>query len=106
MIHFDFERLNKALSAHEQWWAGTLDRPLVKLTVPDAHPAAHHPVSLLSQCTCADFTHSPDQIIDALDAHLGRYEYLGDAFPMVSFDCLGPGVLAAELCEARAKLNV
>lgn len=98
-IHFDFARLERVLDAHEKWWAGTLGRPLVKLAVRDAYPArAVGPI--LSQATCTDFTQSAEAVVDALDAHLGGYEYLGDAFPMVSFDKFGPGVLAA-FCGAR-----
>ncbi len=98
-IHFDFERLERALGAHEKWWAGTLDRPLVKLSVRDRYPT--RPAGpVLSQATCADFSQSAEKVVDALDAHLSGYEYLGDAFPMVSFDKFGPGVLAA-FCGAK-----
>lgn len=98
-IHYTFARQARALDAHEKWWAGKLDRPLVKLSVRDAYPAKEKE-PILSQATCADFSQSPEAIADALDAHLSRYEYLGDAFPMVNFDSFGPGVLAA-FCGAR-----
>lgn len=98
-IHFDFARQARSLAAHESWWAGTLNRPLVKLAVRDAHPGpAAGPI--LSQATCADFSQSPEEVVSALDAHLSRYEYLGDAFPMIGFESFGPGVLAA-FCGAR-----
>jgi len=39
-------------------------------------------------------------MIDAIDEHLSRIEFIGDGFPLVNFDAFGPGVLAA-FCGAR-----
>ena len=100
-VHFDLDRLERVIDAHERWWNGTLDRPLVSVTVPDAYDVpAHAAAPLLSQKTCADFSFSPGQIIDAIDENLSRCEFLGDAFPFVNFDAFGPGVLAA-FCGAK-----
>lgn len=100
-IHFDLERMARVREAHDRWWNGTLDRPLVRVTLNDAHPSEHRcPAPLLNQQSCADFRWSPEQIIDSLDEHLSTQEYLGDAFPFVNFDAFGPGVLAA-LCGAK-----
>lgn len=100
-IHFDKERLNRVIDAHTRWWNGTLDRPLVSVTIPDAYDVpALSPAPLLSQKTCADFSWSPEQVIDAIDEHLSRCEFAGDAFPFVNFDAFGPGVLAA-MCGAK-----
>ena len=100
--HFDFERKAQVLDTYTQWWNGTLDRPLARVTLKDAYPfpKSPSPAPCLSQASCADFSWSPEQIIDTMDDHLSREEYLGDAFPFVNFAAFGPGVLAA-LCGAK-----
>lgn len=100
-IHFDAERMERVVDAHTRWWEGRLDRPLVSITVPDAYDVPRRASApLLSQSSCADFSWSAEQVIDAIDEHLSRCEYFGDAFPFVNFDAFGPGVLAA-FCGAR-----
>ena len=99
-VHFDMERMEQAKRNHMRWWAGELERPLVKVTIEDMYEVPEHPAPVLSQATCLDFSWSPEQVVDALDNDLSRQEYLGDAFPMVNFASFGPGVLAA-FCGAR-----
>ena len=100
-VHFDLDRLERVIDAHSRWWSGTLDRPLVSVTIPDAYDVpARAPAPLLSQKTCTDFSWSAEQVIDAIDENLSRCEFVGDAFPFVNFDAFGPGVLAA-MCGAR-----
>ena len=101
-VHFDSERKARVLDAHSRWWNGTLNRPLVSVTLDGAYPSRPNPspAPILSQASCADFRWSPEQVIDAMDDHLSRQEYLGDAFPLVNFSAFGPGVLAA-LCGAK-----
>lgn len=101
-IHFDMERMEKVKDAYTRWWRGELDRPLVRVTLGNAHPLETRSscAPLLTQETCTDFTWSPEQLIDALDDHLSAQEYLGDGYPFVGFDTFGPGVLAA-LCGAK-----
>lgn len=99
-IHFDAERMERAVQAHTSWWKGELDRPLMKVIIPDAYDVPENSIPVLSQKNCSDFSISPEQVIDGLDNWLSRQEYLGDAFPMVNFDAFGPGVLAA-FCGAR-----
>ncbi|MBE5786355.1 MAG: hypothetical protein E7324_02310 [Clostridiales bacterium] len=100
-IRFDMERMEKVRRAHELWWKGQLDRPLVQMRLWGAYPAEKRcPAPVLSQANCADFSWSPEQVIDAIDGHLSQFEYLGDAYPLVNFDCYGPGVLAA-FCGAK-----
>ena len=55
---------------------------------------------VLTQQTCADFSWSPEQIIDAMDEHLSRFDFLGDSFPLMNLSSFGPGVLAA-MCGAK-----
>ena len=102
MIHFDENRLQKVKHTHDLWWEGKLDRPLMKLAITDAHPLRETRAPLLSQANCTDFSYSPDEIVDATDAHLGRFEFLGDSFPSMDFTCFGPGVLAA-FCGAEIR---
>lgn len=100
-IHFDLERMEQVIDAHTQWWQGKLDRPLVSIAISDAYAVnCKASAPLLSQSSCADLSWSAEQVIDAIDEHLSRYEFLGDAFPFVNFDAFGPGVLAA-FCGAK-----
>ena len=100
-VHFDLERLDRVIDAHTRWWNGTLDRPLVSITIPDAYDVPRLAAApLLSQQNCADFSWSAEQVIEAIDEQLSRCEFCGDAFPFVNFDAFGPGVLAA-FCGAR-----
>lgn len=100
-VNFDRERMAEVMEAHEKWWNGTLDRPLLHILIGDAHPAEGVPrAPVLSQSSCADFRWTPDEIIDALDWDLSRTDYMGDAFPLVNLASFGPGVLAA-FCGAR-----
>lgn len=99
-IRFDKARMQALKPVYRDWWDGRLQRPLVRLTITDAHDAPHtSPAPLLSQATCADFSWTAEQMIDATDARLSRQEYLGDAFPLMDFTAFGPGVLAA-MCGA------
>ncbi len=100
-IHFSEERMEQALENHARWWNGTLGRPLMALTLTNAHPADRTPrAPMLSQASCADFSWPPEALIDTLDAHLSTLEFAGDAYPCVNFDAFGPGVLAA-FCGAK-----
>lgn len=94
-IHFDAERMAQAQQNHMRWWNGTLERPLVKITIEDAYEAPELDIPVLTQANCHDFSWSPEQVIEALDNKLSRQEYLGDAFPSVNMDVFGPGILAA-----------
>ena len=99
-VHFTPEQMEQTAHAHERWWKGELDRPLMKVIVSDAYDAPACSIPVLSQRNCSDFSISPEEVIDGLDNWLSRQEFLGDAFPMVNFDAFGPGVLAA-FCGAR-----
>ena len=100
-IHFTHERMKAVLENHEKWWNGTLDRPLVKMTLTDAYEAeGAEKAPLLSQANCTDFSWTAEEIVEAMDRELSKYEFLGDAFPMINFDSFGPGVLAA-MCGAK-----
>ena len=92
-------RFTEALAAHEAWWTGKLDRPLVHIRLSDAF-SDDRTAAPLTQANCTDLSRPPEDIIDAWDAFLSRTEFLGDAYPYVNTDVFGPGVLAA-FCGAR-----
>ncbi len=94
-IHFSRSRLEAVAEAHERWWEGTLDRPLLSVILPDAYPADRKAGPLLTQANCHEFDRSPEDVIDAWDAWFSSFEFLGDAYPTVSLDVFGPGVLSA-----------
>ncbi|MBQ1256804.1 MAG: hypothetical protein IIX93_05985 [Clostridia bacterium] len=99
-VHFTMDQMKRCQENHNLWWEGKLQRPLTRVTINDAHPLKRQTKApFLSQSNCADFSYTPEEIIDAMDAHLSKYEFLGDAFPSVNFDAFGPGVLAA-MCGA------
>ena len=101
-VHFTREDWARIRTVYGQWWAGTLDRPLIKAVAEKAFdPGRHAPrVQRIGQHNCHDFSVSPADIIDAIDYELCGMKFLGDAFPYVNFDVFGPGVLAA-FCGAR-----
>ena len=100
-IHFDIKRMEAVIDAHERWWRGELDRPLVRGVVSYAYPQPYAaPAPILNQSNCHDFSWTPEQIIDALDSDLSTKEFIGDGYPVVDFACYGPGVLAA-FCGAK-----
>lgn len=100
-IAFDEKRMSEVLDRHARWWAGTLDGPLMAVTVYGAHPGAGRAKApALSQASCADFRWSPEELIETLDEELATQEFAGDAYPRVNFDAFGPGVLAA-FCGAK-----
>ncbi len=99
-IHFDRSRMEEACANHERWWRGELNRPLTCVKIMDAHARRESKYPVLSQANCADFSIDPEQLIDAWDAELSQYEFLGDAFPQVSLEEFGPGIVAA-FCGAE-----
>ena len=71
MIHFDKDRMAAVMAAHEAWWDGKLDRPLVKICITDAYPAEKDPpVPLLSQANCHDFSIPVDALLDTIELSL------------------------------------
>lgn len=95
-VDFDRDRMEAVLDAHERWWRGELDRPLVKVVLEKDLPR----VRALCQANCHEVDRPAEAVVDAIDGELQRCTFLGDAFPMVDFAAFGLGVLAA-LCGAR-----
>lgn len=97
-VHFDKTRMAAVIDNHDRWWRGELNRALIRGTVTDAYAPSHTAIApVLSQATCHDFSWTAEEVIDAEDAQLSRYEFLGDAYPVMDFAAFGPGVLAAML---------
>lgn len=100
-IHFSMDRMKKCRENHDLWWEGKSQGPLSRVTLYDAYPMDRQTKApYLAQANCTDFSWTPEEIVDTMDAHLSRCEFLGDAFPSVNFDSFGPGVLAA-MCGAK-----
>jgi 5-methyltetrahydrofolate--homocysteine methyltransferase len=101
-IHFDPSRWDDIRKTYALWWNRKLDRPLMNVKITDAYePEGPEPgAPLLSQENCTDLSISPEDIIDGIDYHLRRMEFLGDSYPYFNFDVFGPGILSA-FCGAR-----
>jgi len=98
MIHFTYDRMKRVEEAHRLFWEHRLSRPLMSITLGDAHPLPRPlKTPILSQANCHLFDLPADDVIDSLDALLSTQEYLGDGYPRVNFDAFGPGCLAAFL---------
>lgn len=95
MISFDADRWKAVQENYDAWWAGTSPRPLAGAAVrrEDA-PRLPPPIT---QANCTDWGKSPRELVDAIDAYLSTFDYWGDAYPVYSMDCFGPGVAAAML---------
>ena len=94
-IRFDRDDWARVKASHAAWWNGELDRSLIhtKVRLESASPACRAP--LLSQANCNDFSYSPEELVERMDAELSSYEYYADSFPVVNFNSFGPGVTAA-----------
>lgn len=96
-LDFSVERWAQVAEAHRQWWEGTLQRPLLHLTVKGRNPERPEP-----DLAAHEFTsfYDPDipaaAIVDRWVYDLECKRFLGDAFPQV-FPNFGPGVIAAFL---------
>jgi hypothetical protein len=97
-IHFDDSRWETLKKNYEAWWDHTLERPLIAVRLSGHDPGRPQPKApVLSQATALDLSYTAEEIIDRLDYELSKLEFLGDAYPYVNMDCMGPGVLSAFL---------
>lgn len=95
-INFSPQRWQHVQETYRKWWAGELKRPIIPVVLRGRDPGRPEPKTpVLSQATCADLTIPAEALIDRLDYELSKQVYLGDAFPRVTLDCFGPGVVAA-----------
>jgi hypothetical protein len=97
-IHFSSQQWQLLRENAEAWWQGTLNRPLIPVTLYGYEPdRPQPPAPFLSQETCTDLRWSPEELVDRIDWEFSQVRWLGDAFPLFNMDCFGPGILAAML---------
>lgn len=94
---FSQEQWAQLHETYDKWWNGELDRPIIKAEFAEDKRLEFQP---LNQGNCHELWIEPEEIIDRIDAWIQNRKYFGDAFPMVNFDCFGPGVVAA-FCGAE-----
>ena len=83
--------------SHEQWWAGTLKRPLLHFTIKGCDAGRPEPTQPnYGSVPRFGASVSAEEIVDRWDYNLSRERYLGDAFPNV-LPNFGPGVVGAFL---------
>jgi 5-methyltetrahydrofolate--homocysteine methyltransferase len=98
MIRFSDKQWENVIQNYRKWWKGELGRPILPLIITGADPGRQKPKAPLPHFrNCADFSITPDAIIDSLDYELSTYEFYGDSFPHINMHHFGPGVVAAFL---------
>ncbi len=95
--HFSPERWDVVRQAYREWWDGTLDRPLIAVTLHGYDPGRPEPAlpgyNFLSRYALET---PPQAVIDRMDYDLAGRRFFGDAFPSVWIN-FGPGVVATFL---------
>jgi 5-methyltetrahydrofolate--homocysteine methyltransferase len=97
-IDFSPKRWDRVKDTYRRWWANELDRPVLPVEFEGRDPGRPQPKApLLCQRNCPDWSIPVDDLVDRYDWELSRFVYAGDAYPYVSLDVFGPGVMAAFL---------
>jgi len=97
-IAFSVNQWDRVRDAYGAWWADRLDRPILPAAIENRDPGRICPAApVLSQATCADLSIPAEALIDRLDYELSKLSFVGDAYPLISFDSFGPGLAAAFL---------
>ncbi len=97
MINFCEDRWKRIEEVYGKWWNHTLERPLAGVVVVKDRYTIRPHLPYITQENSLDLTITPEQIVDRFEAEFSRYEFYGDAFPMMNMDMFGPGVAAAFL---------
>ncbi|GHU02461.1 hypothetical protein FACS1894147_04390 [Spirochaetia bacterium] len=98
MIRFNDRQWDTVRGNYRKWWKGELGRPILPMVINGADPGRPQPpVPSLAFSNVADFSITPEQIIDRFDYNLSCCEYYGDSYPIAYMDQFGPGVVAAFL---------
>jgi 5-methyltetrahydrofolate--homocysteine methyltransferase len=98
MIHFTDKQWDRVRSNYRKWWKGELGRPILPMVLGGADPGRLKPdVPQLMFSNCADFSITPEQMIDRMDYDLSCCEFYGDSYPYVYMAHFGPGIAAAFL---------
>lgn len=94
-IDFSPDRWARIRDNYRLWWDGTLERPLISLTLWGRDPGRPAPKLPMHHFTALyDPAVSAEEIVDVWDYHLSCVSHLGDAFPHI-WPNFGPGVAAA-----------
>lgn len=99
-ISFTSEDWARIREDYTKWWDKTLERPLIKVTLQKEYSCSAA-VPFLAQRNCHRLDISAEDVVERIDLELEHQEYLGDAFPMINFDCFGPGIVAGFLGAAE-----
>ncbi len=98
MIAFSDRQWEKVISNYRLWWQNRLGRPILPCVFWGRDPGRSMPKNpSLAFGNVADFSVTPEQIIDRMDYDLSCMEFYGDAYPYVNTTQFGPGILAAFL---------
>jgi len=90
-----WDTLNKT---YNDWWANKLGRPILPIAFVGKDPGRSEPKNAVLQFSnVADFSITPEQIIDRMDYDLHCREYFLDEYPRVEMHAFGAGVSAAFL---------
>ena len=96
-IDFSFEHWKRVRTAYQQWWDGTLGRPLLNIPLRGCNPGRPPANRAFKKFTAHyDSSVSAEDIVDIWDYSLSGIEFMGDSFPSI-FPNFGPGVIAAFL---------
>lgn len=95
-IDFSGERWEAVRNTFQQFWDGTLHRPVVVAQCVGRDPGRPKPdVPCPNQGNVHDFSWTPEQIIDRLDWDYACRVFLGDSYPSFYTGYFGPGCIAS-----------
>lgn len=97
MIHFKSSDWDSVFKNFENWWEKKSSGALVGCMIKKYPPSGKIPAKPLLTQNNAHLNFTADEILDSIQYELSQYEFIGDAFPMFSMDCFGPGIVAAFL---------
>lgn len=107
MLSFDRGRFDALRDNYRRFYKDALGRPILPITFGglDAGRAApNNPTLAFSNV--ADFSITPEQVIDRLDYELSCCEWAGEGYPYVNMHSFGPGCAAAFMgCIPEARAN-
>ncbi len=97
-ISFSADRWKEIGENYQAYWDGKLNRLLCGVAVRERDPGFDCPnVPYPSMSMCLDFSIAPEAIADRVLWELSRYEFYGDAYPVVDMAWFGAGAMAAFL---------
>ncbi|MCE9616078.1 MAG: hypothetical protein K8T26_17540 [Lentisphaerae bacterium] len=100
-VTFSSNSWDRVRATFRQFWAGTLQRPVVLARCVGRDPGRPEPPAPYpGQHNCHDWSWTPEQVIDRVDWELSRVTFLGDAYPHFYTGYFGPGCIGAFLGAA------